>query len=203
MLRTVWKKPSIRWTPNGNQVRTLRPSAAGREPAASVRASRRGRSRGSRRSPPTPRKPPAQTPGRCHRRDDGLLAPGAARRSMVPSSSTHQKSAGVALLEQLVARVEANLLADVDQLGPAARRSGRRTGTARGARRRPSDRRQVLVHEVDRHRALADGRRDALHRVESNVAGGEDTGHARLEQERWALERPRRSVVSRAGARDR
>ena len=28
MLRTVWKKPSIRWTPKGNQARARSPSAA-------------------------------------------------------------------------------------------------------------------------------------------------------------------------------
>ena len=40
------------------------------------------------------------------------------------------------------------------------------------------------MHEIDRHRALADGRRDALHRVEANVTGREHAGHARLQRER-------------------
>ena len=41
-------------------------------------------------------------------------------------------------------------------------------------RSRSSDRRQVAVHEVDGHRALADGGGDALHGVAAYVAGGED-----------------------------
>ena len=56
---------------------------------------------------------------------------------------------------------------------------------------RASDRRQVAVHEVDRHRALADGRRDPLHRVEPHVAGREHPGHAGLQRERRTRQRPR------------
>src|SRR6185437_14800970 len=49
---------------------------------------------------------------------------------------------------------------------------------------------QVLVHEGDRHAALADGRRHALDGPEADVAAGEDAGDARLEQVRVALELP-------------
>ena len=49
---------------------------------------------------------------------------------------------------------------------------------------------EVLMHEGDRHAALADGGGDALDRAEPHVAAGEDAGHARLEQVRVAVERP-------------
>ena len=53
------------------------------------------------------------------------------------------------------------------------------------------------MDEGDRHAALADGGRDALHRAVPDVAAGEDAGDARLEQVRVALElpAPRRSDV--------
>ena len=66
------------------------------------------------------------------------------------------------------------------------RRSATRAPTAgRPARRRP-DRRlpEELVHELDGHRPLADGRRDSLDRAGSHVAGGEHAGPAGLQQER-------------------
>src|SRR3954453_5164548 len=49
---------------------------------------------------------------------------------------------------------------------------------------------QVLVHERDRHAALADRGRDALHGREPDVAAGEDAGHARLQEVGVALQRP-------------
>jgi L-histidine N-alpha-methyltransferase len=49
---------------------------------------------------------------------------------------------------------------------------------------------EVLVHERDRHAALADGCGDALDRAQPNVAAREDPGHGRLEQVRVAFERP-------------
>src|SRR5262249_36320222 len=51
-------------------------------------------------------------------------------------------------------------------------------------------RRDVLVHEGDRHAALADRRGNALHRAEPDVAAGEDAGDARLEEVRVAVELP-------------
>ena len=50
---------------------------------------------------------------------------------------------------------------------------------------------EVLVHEGDRHAALADCRRDALHGAESDVAAGEDARDARLEEVRVPVELPR------------
>ena len=49
---------------------------------------------------------------------------------------------------------------------------------------------EVLVHEGDRHAALADCRRDTLHGAESDVAAGEDARDARLEEVRIAVELP-------------
>ena len=46
------------------------------------------------------------------------------------------------------------------------------------------------MHESDRHAALANGRRDPLHRTEPNITTGEDAGYARLEQVRIAVEFP-------------
>ncbi len=50
--------------------------------------------------------------------------------------------------------------------------------------------RQVLVRERDRHRAFADGARDALDRARADVAGDEHAGDARLQQVGIARERP-------------
>ena len=49
---------------------------------------------------------------------------------------------------------------------------------------------EELVEELDGDGALADRRRDALHRAVADVAGGEHPRHARLEEERAAIERP-------------
>src|SRR5581483_104266 len=49
---------------------------------------------------------------------------------------------------------------------------------------------QVLVHESDRHAALADRGGDPLDRAVADVAAGEDAGAARLEQLRVAVELP-------------
>src|SRR5436190_17586101 len=42
--------------------------------------------------------------------------------------------------------------------------------------------REVLVHELDGHRSLADGRRATLRRARAHVPGGENPRNARLEQ---------------------
>ena len=55
------------------------------------------------------------------------------------------------------------------------------------------------MDEGDRHAALADGRRNALHRGEPDVAAREDAGHARLEQVRVAIELPPSRRLRRAG----
>ncbi len=46
------------------------------------------------------------------------------------------------------------------------------------------------MHERDRHAALADGGRDALHRAGANVAAREDARDARLQEVRVAVELP-------------
>src|ERR1043166_2831043 len=49
---------------------------------------------------------------------------------------------------------------------------------------------EELMDELDRDRALADGRGDAVHRALPDVPCGEDTRHVGLERERAAFERP-------------
>src|ERR1700682_3924332 len=49
---------------------------------------------------------------------------------------------------------------------------------------------EVLVYEADGHGSFAHGRRHALDRAASNVAGCEDAGPAGLEQKGSATERP-------------
>ena len=96
---------------------------------------------------------------------------------------------------------------------PAPRRPSRRSPSGRRAdgyagapdgepgprrRRRGSDRRaglallgvEQLVEQLDRDRALAHRGGDAAHPAVAQVAGGEHPGHARLEEERAALQRP-------------
>ena len=50
---------------------------------------------------------------------------------------------------------------------------------------------QMLVDEGDRDAAFAHTGRDALDAAVAHIAGREDSGHARLQQVRVALERPR------------
>ena len=54
-----------------------------------------------------------------------------------------------------------------------------------------SDRGQVAVHEIDRHRTFTDRRRDPLHRVEPNVAGREHAGTLVSSAKGARLQRPR------------
>src|SRR5829696_4588394 len=49
---------------------------------------------------------------------------------------------------------------------------------------------EELVDEPDRDRALADGGGDAVHRPVADISRGKDSGHAGLEGERAAPERP-------------
>src|SRR6185437_1580692 len=49
---------------------------------------------------------------------------------------------------------------------------------------------EVLMHEGDRHAALADCGGNPLHRTVTHVTTGEDAGHARLQQVRVAVELP-------------
>ena len=56
---------------------------------------------------------------------------------------------------------------------------------------------QVLMHEGDRHAALADGGGDALDGAEPDVAAREDARDAGLEQVRVAVELPAPRGASR------
>ena len=92
MLRTVWKKPSIRCTPNGNQARARSPSAAAGTRSMTPGLAPRPVARYPAWSDQA-RNPPAQTPGRSitPATDSSHLV----RRSSStrPSTRTHQKSA--------------------------------------------------------------------------------------------------------------
>ena len=46
------------------------------------------------------------------------------------------------------------------------------------------------MHQLDRDRSLAHRRRHALHAARAHVTHGEDSGQARLEEERVPRERP-------------
>src|SRR5690606_13306257 len=52
------------------------------------------------------------------------------------------------------------------------------------------ERREMTMYEVDGHRSLADCRGHAFDGGMPDVAGGEDSGDVRLEQERRPLQRP-------------
>jgi hypothetical protein len=60
---------------------------------------------------------------------------------------------------------------------------------------------EQAVEELNCDRALPSGRRDALHGPCSNVAGRKHPRHARLEQKRTAIKRPR-VVVAKIGSRE-
>ena len=100
----------------------------------------------------------------------------------------------------------AGTVLDVAVLGRASRAARRSSDSNRNsvAAARPAAQRsvrvicclQVPVHERDGHRALADGRRDPLHRLGPHVAGHEHAGHAGLQVVRVA-----RSSVQPAGRR--
>ena len=111
-------------------------------------------------------------------------------RSMAPSDEHPPEVRVLALAEQLDAGLDADLGAALDQLRELVVGQAVEEAERREARRRASDRGQVTVHEVDRHRALTDGRRDPLHGVEPDVAGREHARHAGLQGERRARQRP-------------
>ena len=92
MLRTVWKKPSIRWTPKGNQERTSSPSG----PAGTL-SIRPGPARATRGEVPGRLGPGPEATGPdarpVHRGDDGLLAsrPPHADRSGLRAAPTRSR----------------------------------------------------------------------------------------------------------------
>src|SRR5262249_25514508 len=52
------------------------------------------------------------------------------------------------------------------------------------------------MNEIDSHRALTDGGRDPLHRVESHITRREQPGYGRLQRERDACQRPAGAVFA-------
>ena len=181
MRRAVCTSPSMKCTPNGNHA-LGQVAAAARRARASTRPGRdRARSRSRRRARPRPgsRRPTGRASSIVaeHR----VLAADVADQADLAVEQHPPDVGGPALAEQPSPGVEAA----PPRRPRAARPAGRRSRPSKSAmaaqlRRRPSDRRQVAVDEVDRHRALADGGGDPLHRVEPHVAGGE---HARA---RWS-----------------
>ena len=194
--RAVRKRPSIRCAPNGNQAWPAReapppaPQAPGRRwSRGRWRGRRRGRPRpGSRR--PTTRARPSGRP-RCPRGRPG--GRGRSRRRRAPTRSRRARPRGTARrrARPRTSAPASSSSASWSSVSPSKSSAG-------AGRRRASDRRQVAVHEVDRHRALADGRGDPLHRVEPHVAGGEHPGHARLQRERRPGQRPAGGVAAAA-----
>ena len=181
------RSPAIRWMPKGNQA--LRTARRARRPApASIRPAAAAAAGGEVDAVLVPGPEAAgPAPGHVHRRDDGVLASDAADQLDPPVEQHPPEVGGLALAEQHVAGLEGHLVA-----APAISSAELVVAQPVEEDDRPevadlaSDRRQVAVHEVDRHRALPDGGRDPLHRVEPDVAGGEHAGHARLERERRA-----------------
>ena len=92
MLRTVWKKPSIRCTPNGNQASTRSPSASEGTRSMTPELAPRPVARYPAWSDHA-RKPPAQTPGRSITPATDSSHRERRSSSTRPSSNTHQKSA--------------------------------------------------------------------------------------------------------------
>src|SRR5689334_12750379 len=112
-----------------------------------------------------------------------------------PSSSTHQKSAGLPSWK-------GTSPAPKDHSVPAVQSRSRWSAvspsnsaicpSSSALTPGPSRRRQEPVDEVDRHAALADGGGDPLHRVEPHVPGREDARHAGLQRERGSVLGPGR-----------
>ena len=92
--------------------------------------------------------------GRASRR----RRPTSSRRGRPRANSTSPGTIGTS-------RAAGEQLPELVVAQPVEERDVARRSRACGSRRRPSDGREVAVDEVDRHRALADGRRDPLHRV--------------------------------------
>ena len=78
-------------------------------------------------------------------------------------------------------------------------RVGSTAGAGLYAPRLAAVERKQAVDELDRDRALADGRRDPLHRAVAGVPDRQHARHARLEAERRARERPAVPRHVRAG----
>ena len=175
--RTVLTSPSMKCTPEREPLLRQAAQTARRARRSTRPGSRRARWRSRRRTRPTPRsRRPTGRARSCSRAPTPRCRPGASG-AIVPSSSTHQTSAGRPSWKSVSPGVEARSspepASELGELGVVEAVEERERAQLR---ERPSDARQVAVHEVDRHRALADGGGDPLHRVEPHVTGGEDPG---------------------------
>ena len=183
MRRAVPISPRSRWTAKGNHSSPKRASSDAREPEDAARLHDPRRPHVDAVLVP---RPEAAGPlaGVLHRRHDRFLVADPPDE-VDPPGQQHPPVVGrAALVEQPHAGVVRHLLARRREVGHLL------VGEAVEDRDRAqlvderSCRRQVAVDEVDRHRALADGGGDPLHRVAAYVARGEDAGHAGLQGER-------------------
>ena len=197
--RAEWKTPSRMCSPNGNRSVDQRAQRRRRHPEQPAGRAGRGRWRSRRRARPRPGsrrptgragpwRPAGSPPGRP-------CGPGPAPPRPAPTRSRPARPRGTPRR-----RGRSRPRRRGRPAAAAPRRSSPRRAAAPGRRRAARlHRRQVAVDEVDRHRTLAHGGRDPLHRVEPHVAGREHAGHAGLERERRAGERPGALGRGRAG----
>ena len=100
MLRTVWKKPSIRWMLNGNHFARPLAQRRGRDPEhPPVFGGATGREVHARRRPRPGTRPPTR-PGAPSTFTTVSSCPVRRTRSTRPSSSTHQSIGRLALAEE-------------------------------------------------------------------------------------------------------
>ena len=114
----------------------------------------------------------------------------------LPADHDEQLLGGVTLTDERLARPEVNGLGlrgqALERLVGNLGEERRGPKLAEAPRRSPraSQRGEVLVDELDGHRALPHRAGDALHRSGPDVTGGEHPGQARLEEVRVAVEGP-------------
>ena len=168
MRRTVLTMPSMKCRPNGNHFSDNRRSSA-----ASSRRIRPGFSARpvARYTPCSSQaaKPPAHCPG-VVMPEDRLLGADTAderdgpveERPPVPARRLVEQHLRPA--HPLLGGRPTKRLLQLDVVEPVEE------GSSAAARAGPSDAREVAVDEVDRHRALTDGRGDPLHRVGTSFA---------------------------------
>ena len=188
----------MRCAPNGNQAlaRSRSTSAGTLSTRPSLRL--RGQSRGTCRAHPRRgTRPPSAR--HIHPGHHGVLAANMPDEINGTVDEHPPEVRMLALVEQIDAGLDGNLSAALDQIGELiicqAVEDAQRAKIIEPA----SDRRQIAMDQIDRHRAFADGRCNPFHRVEPNVAGCEDSRHARLEREG----RPSQAASAAASTRKR
>ena len=136
--------------------------------------------------PPRHRQHPRQQHEEARRRSALGVDRGAGR--VLDDATVRSQPAELLVVQLLEEEQRAQLVGGQPLEHPGRARTARRSACARFAR---SLMLQVAVDQLDRHRALADRRRDPLHRVGPHVAGGE---HARARWPRGSTGRGRGST---------